>query len=88
MLQPESRPKVMKKLIQELVSKRHKAIIEKDTGCKYMFENGKAKDLELMYKCFSKETECLVPVIHCMDTYIEDRGLKVVRDERMLNDAE
>jgi hypothetical protein len=41
-----------------------------------------------MYKCFSKETECLVPVIHCMDTYIEDRGLKVVRDERMLNDAE
>jgi hypothetical protein len=53
-----------------------------------MFENGKAKDLELMYKCFSKETECLTPVIHAMNTYIEDRGLKVVKDENMLKEPE
>ena len=77
----------MKILIQELVSKHHKAIVEKDTGCKFMFENGKAKDLELIYKCFSKDPECLVPVIHCMNTYIEERGLKLVKDEKMLGDA-
>jgi hypothetical protein len=53
-----------------------------------MLENQRSKELEVVYKCFSKDPDTLVPVIHCMNSYIEDRGLKVVRDEKMLNEAE
>lgn len=58
--------------------------MEKETGCKYMFDNQRSKDLELMYKVFIRDEVTLVPVIHAMSSYIETRGLKIVKDEKML----
>ena len=58
--------------------------MEKETGCKYMFDNQRSKDLELMYKVFIRDEVTLVPVIHAMTDYIETRGLKIVKDEKLL----
>ena len=49
-----------------------------------MFDNQRSKDLELMYKVFIRNEAALVPVIHSMSSYIESRGLKIVKDEKML----
>jgi hypothetical protein len=49
-----------------------------------MFDNQSSKDLELMYKVFIRNEAALVPVIHSMSSYIESRGLKIVKDEKML----
>ena len=49
-----------------------------------MFENQKSKDLELMYKVFVRNEATLVPVIHSMSSYIEARGLRIIKDEKML----
>ncbi len=49
-----------------------------------MFDNQRSKDLELMYKVFIRDEVTLVPVIHAMSSYIESRGLKIVKDEKML----
>jgi len=43
-----------------------------------MFDNMRAKDLELMYKVFSRDETTLTPVIHAMSAYLETRGTKVV----------
>jgi hypothetical protein len=37
-----------------------------------------------MYKVFMRNEAALVPVIHSMSSYIEARGLKIVKDEKML----
>ena len=49
-----------------------------------MFDNQRSKDLELMYKVFIRDEGTLVPVIHAMNSYIETRGLKIVKDEKLL----
>jgi len=45
--------------------------LDKDTGCKYMIENGRSDELKLLYKCFSREESNLSRVIHCLNDYIE-----------------
>jgi len=53
-----------------------------------MFENMRSKDLELMYKVFSRDEITLNPVIHAMSSYLETRGSKIVEDEAMLKEPE
>ncbi len=53
-----------------------------------MFDNMRSKDLELMYKVFSRDENTLTPVIHAMSTYLETRGTKIVQDEAMLQAPE
>ena len=53
-----------------------------------MFDNMRSKDLDLMYKVFSRDENTLTPVIHAMSTYLEARGTKVVQDEAMLQAPE
>ena len=55
LLQPETKPKLMKRMEKELISNRNQLIIEKPTGCKYMIENGRKDELKLLYKCFVRE---------------------------------
>ena len=37
LLQPESKPKVLKRVEVELITKRAEAVLDKDTGCRHMF---------------------------------------------------
>ena len=87
-LELETKPKLVKELIQELVTLRAQLVVDKETGCNYMFENQRAKDLELMYKVFVRDETKLTPIIHAMKNYIEIRGAKVVQDQAMLNSPE
>ena len=64
----------MKRVEQELISKRNTQIIEKETGCNYMIVKGNKKELALLYKCFSREETNLGPIIHTMNAYIEKHG--------------
>jgi hypothetical protein len=68
----------MKRVENELVSKRNKQILEKETGCKYMIENGRSDELKLLYKCFSREESNLGPIIHILNEYIETTGTKII----------
>lgn len=84
LLEPETKAKLVSRVKQELVTLRAQQIVEKETGCKYMFDNQRTKDLELMYKVFIRDEGTLIPVIHAMSAYIEARGGKIVKDEAML----
>jgi hypothetical protein len=48
-----------------------------------MFENQKSEDLELLYKVFVRNEATLVPVIHSMSNYIENRGLKIINNIKL-----
>ena len=74
LLQPESKPKVLKKVEQELITKRAEAVLDKDTGCKHMFTHSLLDDLKLLYKCFKRDENTLGPIIQRMNPYIEQRG--------------
>ena len=83
-LQPETRPKLLKRVEKELISNRNKEILAKETGCKYMIENSRFEELRLLYKCFSREDSNLGEVIHCLSEYIEEFGGKIVTDETLV----
>lgn len=70
----------MTRVEKELISIRKQQIIDKDTGCKYMIENKRSEELQLLYKCFVREDSNLGVVIHCLSDYIETLGNKYVND--------
>lgn len=62
-LQPETKSKLLKKVETELITLKAEAIVEKDTGCDYMFTHSKLEELGLMYKIFKRDVNTLTPVI-------------------------
>jgi len=83
LLQPETKPKLMKRVEKELISNRNQLIVEKPTGCKYMIENGRKDELKLLYKCFVREEQNLGRIIHCLNDYIETHGRSIVEDQTL-----
>ena len=86
MLQSETRPKLLKAVENELITKKAEQVLEKDTGCKYMFQNKILEDLKLLYDCFKRDESCLKLIIKIMCPYIEERGEAIVQDETNLKD--
>jgi hypothetical protein len=58
--------------------------LDKETGCKNMIENKKSDELKLLYKCFVRDEANLTNVIHCLNRYIEDYGMKIIKDEKLI----
>lgn len=83
MLQPETKPKLMKRVEQEVISKHAKTIVEKSTGCKHMIEQKKNDELKLMYKCFVREETNLGQIIFCLRDYIGETGTKYVNEKEL-----
>jgi len=48
-----------------------------------MFENQHTEDLELMYAVFVRDEATLVPIVEAFESYIAERGVKIVTDERL-----
>lgn len=86
LLQAESKPKLLKRVEVELISKRYDQVLEKDTGCKHMFTHGLLEDLKLMYNCFRRDETTIPPMVKKMDPYILSRGDSIVKDEGNLKD--
>lgn len=85
-LQPETKAKILTTVERELISKKAETVLDKQTGCQYMFENQLRDQLALLYKCFRRDENTLHLIILRMNPYIEDRGQKIVTDEALLKD--
>lgn len=69
-----------------MISKKAESVVEKDTGCDYMFLHGRLEELALMYKIFKRDHNTLTLIIKKMIPYIEGRGEKIVKNEQNLKD--
>jgi hypothetical protein len=69
-----------------MISNKADSIVEKDTGCDYMFLHSRLEELALMYKIFKRDANTLTLIIHKMIPYIESRGEKIVKNEQNLKD--
>ena len=87
-LQPETKPKMLKRVEEQLISHKAEAVVQKDTGCAYMFEHKQLEYLKLMYKNFKRDEKTLELIIEKMNPYIEKRGEKIVKDETLLKDPQ
>lgn len=85
-LQPETKAKILKRIEHELITSKAQSVIDKDTGCDYMFQHSRLQELGLMYKIFKRDQTTLTGIIHKMIPYIEGRGEKIVKDEKLLKD--
>lgn len=54
-LQPETKPKMLQKVENEVVTKPAESVVEKDTGCRYMFEHSRLDELKLLYKVLKRD---------------------------------
>lgn len=85
-LQPETSIKLFQRIEKELVTLKAEALVEKGTGCEYMFTHNRLEELGLMYKIFKRDQQTLTLIIKKMIPYIEMRGEKIVKDEVYLTD--
>lgn len=78
--QPETRDKLMKAVVNVLITQRNTQIVEKDTGVKYMIDNQRSDELLLLYNCFSRDEKNLTVIVDCLKKYIETQGKKIIED--------
>jgi len=83
-LQQETTSKLLQRIEKELITEKAEALIEKETGCEYMFMNSRLSELALMYKILKRDPQTLTLIIKKMIPYIENRGEKIVKDEANL----
>ena len=77
----------MLKIVEnELITKKAEPVVEKETGCEYMFLHSRLEELNLMYKIFKRDPQTLGLIIQKMNPYIEKRGEAVVKDDNLLKD--
>ena len=86
-LQPESKLPLITTIQNEIIEKHAPNLVEKDSGCDYMFQHSKLEDLALMYRLFKRVDTCLKYIIARMQPYIETRGEKIVTDDALIKDA-
>ena len=77
-LQPETTSKLFQRIDKELITLKAEALVEKGTGCEYMFTNSRLGELALLYKIFKRDQQTLTLIIKKMIPYIENRGEKIV----------
>ena len=57
-----------------------------ETGCKFMFEQGKSEQLKLMFNVFSRAPRCVDYIITQMNDFIQLEGTKIVSNVENLKD--
>lgn len=77
---------MLKIVERELITNYADPIVEKETGCNYMFQHSQLSELALMYRLYFRDQDTLGLIIQKMNPYIEMRGEAVVKDENLLKD--
>ena len=85
-LQEETKPKILKIIIKEMISKHADAVGDKETGTTYMLQHKRLDGLQLMYRCFNRDAETKPKIILKMKPYIIERGSKIITDEENLKE--
>jgi Cullin family len=85
-LQSETKDKLRNCVQIEIIEKLAQGLTEKDSGCDSMFKHSKLDELSLMFKVFKRVESTLKYIITKMQSYIESRGEKIVKDEALLKD--
>jgi len=83
---PTTKEKVIKIMVETLVSKNAEAVCEKDTGCDLMFAEKKLDELENLYRHFRRDPNAYVHIINKMSPYLLKRGEENFCDPDLLND--
>lgn len=86
MLQAETKPKLVKVVEVELISKKFENVLDKDSGIRFMLKESKTDEMKLLYKCFKRDDQTLPAIIKRMEPYIVERGESLVKDEENLKD--
>lgn len=86
MLDATTREPLMDEVEQELITKRNKMIVDKDTGLKYMVDNRLEDNLRILYRCFSRREANLLCIVEEMNAYIRKEGEKIMADEEKAKD--
>jgi hypothetical protein len=85
-LEPESKVKCLKILVEKLITQQAETTVNMDTGCEYMFSASKLDELSLMFNLFERDGECLKHMILKMNPYIVTRGENITKDQALLKD--
>lgn len=85
-LQQETKSKLLNVIQEQIIEKQAQHLVDKDTGCEYMFQNKKFDELALLFRIFKRVDSTIKFIITKMAPYIEQRGEKIVTDEALLKD--
>ena len=76
----------MKAIVTELITNMRHAIVDKETGFRYMITNKRTEELQLLFKCYKWEPQNLGVIIACMQEHIEKIGRGYNEDETIKKD--
>ena len=84
-LQAQTKPKMLKIVIQELVTDKAHAVVEKAPGGVIDFlRNHDLAKLQLLFNTFKRNPDTYVQIIEKMRPYIIDKGTSIVMNEENL----
>lgn len=73
-LEASSKDQCLTIVVRELITGQAEAVVDKDTGCDFMFTHAKLNELGMMYACFKRDEGSLRHIINKMNPYIVARG--------------
>ena len=84
-LQPQTKPKMLKIVIKQLVTDKAHAVVEKSPGgvIDFLRQQDLAK-LQLLFNIFKRDTDTYTQIIEKMKPYIVDRGTSIVMNDENL----
>ena len=86
LLQSETRNSYLKAIVTELITNMRQAVVDKETGCRYMITNKRTEELQLLFKCYKWEAQNLGVIIACMQEHIHKIGRGYNEDETIKKD--
>lgn len=81
-LEPESKVKCMDIVDRNAITRQAESVLDKETGCDFMFEHSKLEELQLCCKLCKRDEpsggNSLRHIINKMNPYIVRRGEKII----------
>ena len=80
-LQPTTKPKILEIVRKVMITDFAEAVVSKETGCEWMFNNTQWGQLKTMFRVLDQGTDVLKLIIARMNPYIKMRGEAIVQNE-------
>lgn len=73
-LESMSKLKIMQIVEKQLITQQAEILVDKQTGCDFMFNYARLDELALMYKVFKRDEDSLRHIVNKMSPYITNLG--------------